>query len=53
MKVETIKCLTDNFAYLVINEKNNNTCVIDPSEAKPIINYIEKNKNIKYEYDIS
>jgi len=49
MKVETIKCLTDNFAYLVINEKNNNTCVIDPSEAKPIINYIEKNKlNLKF-----
>ena len=46
MKVEIIKCLKDNYSYLLINEKNKNACVIDPSESKPIIEIVEK-KNIK------
>jgi len=49
MKVEIIKCLQDNYSYLLINEKNRNACVIDPSEAKPIINFVEKkNINLKF-----
>ena len=49
MKVLTINCLSDNFSYIVINEKNNNACVIDPSEAPPIIDIIKKKKiNLKY-----
>tara|TARA_B100001123_G_C14884023_1_gene857104 strand:- start:30 stop:749 length:720 start_codon:yes stop_codon:yes gene_type:complete len=44
MKIEIIKCLQDNYSYLLIDETNNSACVIDPSESKPIINYIEKNK---------
>ena len=49
MNVEIIKCLKDNYSYLVIDEKNKSACVIDPSEAKPIINFIEKNKiNLKF-----
>ena len=49
MKVEIIKCLEDNFSYLLINEKNRNACVIDPSESKPIINFVEKNNiNLKF-----
>ena len=44
MNVEIIKCLKDNYSYLVIDEKNQSACVIDPSEPKPIINFIEKNK---------
>ena len=49
MKIEIIKCLKDNYAYLIIDETKQNACVVDPSEAKPIINYIEKNKiNLKY-----
>ena len=44
MNVEIIKCLKDNYSYLVIDEKNKSACVIDPSEAKPIINFIEKNQ---------
>ena len=43
MKVEIIKCLKDNFSYLLINEKNKNACVIDPSESEPIIDFVEKN----------
>ena len=49
MKIETIKCLKDNYSYLIIDETNLNACVIDPSEATPIINFIEKNNiNLKY-----
>ena len=42
MKVEIIPCLQDNYSYLVIDDINNTACVIDPSEAEPIINFIEK-----------
>jgi len=49
MKVEIIKCLEDNYSYLLIDEETNSACVIDPGESKPIINYIEKNKiNLKF-----
>ena len=49
MKVLTVNCLSDNFSYIVINEKNNNACVIDPGEAPPIIDIIKKKKiNLKY-----
>jgi len=49
MKVEIIKCLKDNYSYLLIDEETNSACVIDPGESKPIINYIEKNKiNLKF-----
>ena len=49
MKIEIIKCLQDNYSYLIIDELTNDACVIDPSEANPIINYCEKN-NIKPKY---
>ena len=49
MKIEIIKCLQDNYSYLIIDELNKNACVVDPSEAKPVINYIENNK-IKLKY---
>ena len=44
MKVEIIKCLQDNYSYLVIDKKSNSACVVDPSEAEPIITFVEKNK---------
>jgi len=44
MKIQIIPCLQDNYAYLIIDEKKNTACVIDPSEADPIIKYLEKNK---------
>ena len=48
MKVKIIKCLQDNYSYLIIDEKQQKACVVDPSEATPIINYLEKNKiNLK------
>ena len=49
MKVEIIPCLQDNYSYLIIDETNNDACVVDPSEAKPIINFVKSNKiNLKY-----
>ena len=43
MKVDIIACLKDNYSYVIIDEKSNKTCVIDPSESRPIINFLEKN----------
>ena len=49
MKIEIIPCLQDNYSYLVIDEKKNNACVIDPSESTPIIKYLDNNKiNLKF-----
>ena len=49
MRIEIIKCLQDNYSYLVIDDSNKIACVIDPSEAKPIINFVEKNRvQLKY-----
>ena len=49
MRVEIIPCLQDNYSYLIIDETNNTACVVDPSEALPIINFISnKNINLKY-----
>jgi len=49
MKIEIIKCLEDNFSYLLINEKNSDACVVDPGESKPVLKFIEDNKiNLKY-----
>ena len=42
MKIEIISCLQDNYSYLIIDETNNNACVVDPSEAIPVINFLEK-----------
>ena len=49
IEIEIVPCLQDNYSYLIIDKKKNNACVIDPSEAQPIINFIEKeNINLKY-----
>ena len=49
MRVQIIKCLQDNYSYLIIDETNQNACVVDPSEAKPIIDFVENN-NIDLKY---
>ena len=49
MRIEIIPCLQDNYSYLVIDEKKNNACVIDPGESAPIIKYLDDNKiNLKF-----
>ena len=49
MKIEIISCLQDNYSYLIIDETNDTACIVDPSEAQPVIEVIEK-KNIKLKY---
>ena len=49
MKVEIISCLQDNYSYLIIDETNNLACIVDPSEASPVIDYL-KNKDINLKY---
>ena len=44
MKIQIIPCLKDNYSYLIIDEKKNIACVIDPSEEDPVIEYLEGNK---------
>ena len=49
MDVKIIKCLQDNYSYLLIDNSTKKACVIDPGEAEPIVNYIEENEvNLKY-----
>ena len=49
MKIKIIPCLQDNYSYLLIDEENNTACVIDPSEADPVIKYLDNN-NIKLKF---
>ena len=49
MKIKIVKCLKDNYAYIIFNEITLASAVVDPSEANPIINEIEKN-NLKLKY---
>tara|TARA_B100001057_G_scaffold43465_1_gene38861 strand:+ start:117 stop:836 length:720 start_codon:yes stop_codon:yes gene_type:complete len=49
MRVEIIKCLQDNYSYLLIDDTKKIGCVIDPSEAAPVIKYVESN-NIELKY---
>jgi len=51
MRVEIIPCLQDNFSYLIIDDSNNTACIVDPSEAAPIINFL-KNKSINLKFFI-
>jgi hydroxyacylglutathione hydrolase len=49
MKIKIIPCLQDNYSYLIIDKEDNTACVVDPSEADPIIKYLENN-NIKLKF---
>ena len=49
MKIKIIKCLQDNYSYVIIDENNQSACVVEPSESKPIIDFIDNNKiDLKY-----
>ena len=49
MRIEIIKCLQDNYSYLLIDDNKNIGCVVYPGEAAPIIKYVESN-NIELKY---
>ena len=49
MKVSIIPCLNDNYAYIINDSISKKVGVVDPSEALPIINFLEK-KKLKLDY---
>jgi len=49
MIIKIIPCLKDNYSYLLIDDINNTSCVIDPSEADPIAKILDKN-NIRLDF---
>ena len=49
MRIQIIPCLQDNYSYLIVDEESNTACVVDPSEADPIIEYLE-NTQIKLKF---
>ncbi len=49
MKIKIVKCLKDNYSYLILDEIKLTCAIVDPSESSPIINEIEKN-NLKLKY---
>ena len=41
-QIEIIKALSDNYIYVLHNDINKQTAVIDPGEAQPVIELLEK-----------
>lgn len=48
-QVNLVKCLSDNYSYIIFNTVSKKAIIIDPAEAQPIINEVE-NLGIKPEY---
>ena len=49
MQITPIPCLTDNYAYIINDHKSQIIGVVDPSEAKPVQDFLQK-KNLKLNY---
>ena len=48
-KIEIIPCLSDNYAYLIVDEQTKKNILIDAPEAGPILDYLKKNSlNLDY-----
>ena len=45
MKIEIISCLSDNYSYLIHEEKSNIVSIVDPSEFNACDKVIKKYKN--------
>ena len=48
MKIEIIKCLNDNYSYLIFEEGTNTVSIIDPAEFTPCDKVIKKYKKLDY-----
>ena len=42
MRIVTIPCLRDNYAYLLIDESDGRAAVVDPSEVDPVVSAVEQ-----------
>ena len=43
MKIHPIPLLSDNYSYLIYGSNSQEALLVDPSEGKPLINYLAKN----------
>ena len=48
MKIEIIKCLNDNYSYLIFEERTNTVSIVDPSEFVSCDKVIQKYKKLNY-----
>ena len=48
MKIEIIRCLNDNYSYLIFEEKTNTVSIVDPSEFLQCDKIIQKYKKLDY-----
>ena len=48
MKIEIISCLSDNYSYLIHDEKSNTIAIIDPSEFEPCDKIIKKYNKLDF-----
>ena len=46
MQITPIPCLTDNYAYIISDNNSKIVGVVDPSEAAPVITFLNK-QNLK------
>ncbi len=42
MRVVTVPCLKDNFAYLVVDEHTHRAAIVDPGEAQPVLDAVAR-----------
>jgi hydroxyacylglutathione hydrolase len=49
MRIETIPCLLDNYAYLVVCPRTGRATIVDPSEAAPVTAVLERQTGITLE----
>ena len=49
LKVNLIKCLSDNYSYIIFNPNSKKAIIVDPAEAKPLVDVVNKlNLNLEY-----
>ena len=48
MEIKIIKCLKDNYSYLIIEKNTNTVSIIDPSEFEACDKIIKKYKNLTF-----
>ena len=48
MKIEIIKCLSDNYSYLIFEKNTNTVSIVDPSEFNACDKVINKYKKLDY-----
>ena len=48
MQIEIIKCLTDNYSYLIIDKESNSISIVDPSEYDSCDKVIKKYNKLDY-----